>query len=310
MAESGKGGRWGILLLAHGAPEKAEDVPEFLLNVRSGRALPPPVVEEITQRYALIGGSPLLRWTAAQAKSLAKRSGLPVYFGMRNWKPFIAQAVNEILEDGIERIVVLCLAPQNSRTSVGLYRQRLEEALEAAGRPLPAEFIESWHDAPGLIEAFAQKVRAGLAAAEEAAGAGVPVILTAHSVPEKTIAAGDDYDKQVKETARLVAEAAGLKDWRQAYQSQGLTAEPWIGPRVEAEIDALAAGGHLHVFLAPIGFVCDHVEVLFDVDVLFRGHAEEKGISLTRSESLNDSPLLIETLADLAAGRIRSAATG
>ena len=307
MADREKGIRWGVLLLAHGAPEKPEDVPEFLLNIRSGRPLPPSVVEEITQRYELIGGSPLLRWTEKQAKALGKQLGRRVYFGMRNWKPFIADAVEDILEDGIERLVVICLAPHNSRTSVGLYREKLDLALKAAGKSLQIDFIESWHDSQKLIEAFAEKVRAGMAEAEEAAGGDVPAILTAHSVPEKTIAAGDPYDEQVRETARLVAEAAGLNDWRQAYQSQGLTGDAWTGPKVESQIDELAEKGCGHVFVAPIGFVCDHVEVLFDVDVLFRGHAAERGVTLTRSESLNDSPLLIEALAELVQSRMQVA---
>ena len=306
----GKPGRWGVLLLAHGAPDSAEDVPEFLLNVRSGRPLPTPVVEEIAQRYALIGGSPLLKWTQAQARALGKRLGRPVFFGMRNWKPFIPEALDEIVEAGIGRLVVICLAPQNSQTSTGLYRKRLDEAVEASGKAIDIDFVESWHDAPGLIQAFAEKVSAGLAKAEEDAGAEVPVILTAHSVPEKTIEAGDPYVDQVIETARLVAEAAGLKNWRVAFQSQGKTAGPWIGPTVQSLIDQMAADGARHIFIAPIGFVCDHVEILFDVDVLFRGHAAELGVTVSRSESLNDSRVLIGALAELAESRIGASARG
>ena len=306
----GKPGRWGVLLLAHGAPDSAEDVPEFLLNVRSGRSLPTPVVEEIAQRYALIGGSPLLKWTQAQARALGKRLGRPVFFGMRNWKPFISEAVEEIVEAGIGRLVVICLAPQNSQTSTGLYRKRLDEAVEASGKAIDIDFVESWHDAPGLIQAYAEKVSVGLAKAEEDAGTEVPVILTAHSVPEKTIEAGDPYVDQVVETARLVAEAAGLKNWRVAFQSQGKTAGPWIGPTVQSLIDQMAADGARHIFIAPIGFVCDHVEILFDVDVLFRSHAAELGVTVSRSESLNDSRVLIGALAELAESRIGASARG
>lgn len=306
--DSNREGRWGVLLLAHGAPGKLEDVDEFLLNIRGGRPLPAQVVEEIRNRYALIGGgSPLLGWTEKQAKALAKQTKLPVYFAMRNWKPFIADVVPKIVAEGIGRLVVICLAPQNSQTSVGLYRKGLEEALEASGAQIKFEFVENWHDQPKLIEAFAEKVRDGLAREEEKAGAGIPVILTAHSVPEQTIEAGDPYDAEVKETAKLVAEAAGLKDWRQAYQSQGMTKDIWIGPKVESVIDALAESDHRHVFIAPIGFVCDHVEILFDIDILFKGHAQEKGIALSRSNSLNDSPLLIDALQALVEERMTSA---
>jgi ferrochelatase len=197
-------------------------------------------------------------------------------------------------------LVVICLAPQNSGTSVGLYRRALEESIAQTGVDLRVDFIESWHDQPLLVQALAEKLRAGLARAEEAAGGRVPVILTAHSVPEKTVAAGDPYDRQVKETAAKVATAAGVELWRFAYQSQGMTADPWLGPKVESEIDALAEEGHRHVFIAPIGFLCDHVEILYDVDILFRNHARERGVTLWRSESLNDSPQLIEALASIA----------
>ena len=200
-------------------------------------------------------------------------------------------------------MVVICLAPQNSRTSVGLYRQHLERALDASpARPQArprVRFVESWHDHPRLIQAFAEKVRAGLAATEADVDGEIPVILTAHSVPESTVAGGDPYATQVEQTAALVAAAARLRNWRIAYQSQGMTAEPWIGPTVESQIDELAAKGCRVVFIAPIGFVSDHAEILYDIDIQFREYARAKGMKLRRSESLNDSPLLIETLAAL-----------
>ena len=292
--------RWGVLLLAHGAPDRLDDIPEFLLHVRNGRPLPPPVVEEIKHRYALIGGgSPLLRHSRRQAELLASRLGLPVYLAMRNWHPFIAEVVLQIIRDGVEGIVVLCLAPHNSRTSVGLYRQRLEEALATSGTSLAVRFIESWHDNPALIHALAEKLRTALAEAQVSTGTPVPVILTAHSVPERTIAAGDPYDAQVRETVALVAKAAGCQHWQAAYQSQGMTSDPWIGPTVESAIEQLAAAGHRYVLLAPIGFLCDHVEILFDIDIAFRDFARGRGVALHRTESLNDSPLLIEALATI-----------
>lgn len=301
MAEPELPHRWAVLLLAHGAPERLEDIPEFLLHVRGGRRLPDEAVQEIIHRYSLIGGgSPLLRWTRQQADALAARLRAPVHIGMRNWKPFIADAVAELARDAVRQAVAICLAPHNSRTSVGLYRQRLEEAIAAAQADVRVHFVESWHDHPLLIQALAEKLRTGLARAEAAAGARVPVLLTAHSVPEKTIADGDPYDQQVRETAARVAAAAALESWRLAYQSQGMTPEPWLGPRVETEIDALAAAGCRHVFLAPIGFLCDHVEILYDIDIFFRDCARQRGLTLWRSESLNDSPLLTEALASIA----------
>ncbi|MFQ5777522.1 MAG: ferrochelatase [Terriglobia bacterium] len=301
--------RWGVLLLAHGAPDKLEDIPEFLLRVRGGRALPPQAVEEITRRYAQIGGgSPLLSHTRRQAQALAARLSLPVHVGMRNWHPFITQAVEELVRAQVEHLVVICLAPHSSRTSVGLYRERLQEALARASSPPAINFVESWHDHPLLVRAFAEKLRAALKEARAAAGQDVPAILTAHSVPQKTLAAGDPYDRQVRETAAGVAAEVSLERWEVAYQSQGMTADPWLGPTVESVLDDLAREGHRHVALAPIGFLCDHLEILYDVDIAFRRYALDRSLTLWRTESLNDSPLLIEALASLVADRIRSCA--
>ena len=299
--------RWGVLLLAHGAPDRVEDIPEFLLNVRSGRPLPRPAVEEIVRRYKLIGGgSPLLELTRRQASALAKVVNHPVYFGMRNWKPFIAEAVRQIQGDGVERVVVLCLAPHNSRTSIGLYRKYLLEALQKHAPHIAVDFIENWHDHPLLVAAFQERIAAALSPLKAEAGAPVPLIFTAHSVPEKTIAEGDPYERQVRETASLVAKGMGLTNWCVAFQSQGMTAEPWIGPTVESQIDELAAAGHRHVLLAPIGFVSDHVEILYDIDVLFQQYGKSKGVRIVRSESLNDSPLFVQALAAIVAARMGS----
>lgn len=302
---------WGVLLLAHGAPEKLEDIPEFLLQVRNGRPLPAAVVEEITRRYARIGGgSPLLSLTRRQAEALAARLGCPVFVGMRNWHPFIADAVGECVKAGVRELVAVCLAPHNSRTSVGLYRRRLAEATAQLSSAPAVHFVESWHDHPLLIRAFAEKLHARLLPARAAAGGDVPVILTAHSVPENTIADGDPYARQVEETADRVAAEAGCQLWWLAYQSQGTTAEPWLGPKVESVIDQLAGAGHHHVVVAPIGFLADHVEVLYDVDAALRDYARGKGITLWRTESLNDSPLLVEALALLVLEHLRRAAPG
>lgn len=319
MMESGQSsgencGRWGVLLLAHGAPDNLEDIPEFLMNVRGGRKLPDAAVQEIIRRYGLIGGgSPLLELTNRQAEALARELNLPVYVGMRNWKPFIADAVRRVCESGVERLVALCLAPQNSRTSIGLYRKSLDEAQAKVGPHLGIEFIESWHDHPLLVAAFREKLAHALDCAGAEAGVGVPVIFTAHSVPVKTIADGDPYERQVRETAALVASTLGpeaLPGYRVAFQSQGMTPEPWIGPTVESQIDELAALGHRHVLLAPIGFVSDHVEILFDIDVMFRDYGKSRGVTVLRTESLNDSPLFIRALVSIVTERIGAVSGG
>jgi protoporphyrin/coproporphyrin ferrochelatase len=310
---SARGRGWGVLLLAHGAPENLADIPEFLMNVRSGRKLPDAAVREIIRRYSLIGGSPLLKLTNLQAQALERDLGLPVYVGMRNWRPFIAEALERVVADGVERLVALCLAPHNSRTSIGLYRRRLDEAREKGAPQSRVEFIENWHDHPLFIAALREKLGQAIDRARGEAGRDVPVVFTAHSVPEKTIAEGDPYRQQVLETAALVAVAMGLKDlpsYRVAFQSQGMTAEPWIGPTVESQIDELAAAGQRHVLLAPIGFVSDHVEILYDIDILFRGYGEARGVTVLRTESLNDSPLFIRALASLVQERLGSGVAG
>ncbi len=300
------GNRWGVLLLAHGAPDRLEDIPEFLLNVRSGRKLPEAAVQEIIRRYRLVGGgSPLLRITRQQSEALARVLGRPVYVGMRNWKPFIAESVERLSKDGVESVVALCLAPQNSRTSIGLYRKHLRDAVEKHAPRLQVEFVESWHDHPLLIASFREKVAQALARAEAEARGPVPAIFTAHSVPQSTIADGDPYEEQVKQTAAGVAQAMGLKSYSVAFQSQGMTPEPWTGPTVESEIDRLAAAGHRHVLLAPVGFVSDHIEILYDIDLVFRDYGKSKGVRVSRSESLNDSPLFIQALSSIVSGRMR-----
>jgi ferrochelatase len=237
-----------------------------------------------------------------QAERLAREIGLPVYVGMRNWNPFIADAVKDMITDGIEYAVAICLAPQNSRTSVGLYRS----ALVDTGTPFTVDFVESWHDQPALIRAFAERLRAGLdRARRQAATQAVPIIFTAHSVPERTIAEGDPYESQARETALLVAREAALapEDWTFAFQSQGMSGGAWLGPRVEDTILGLKEKGHRGVFLQPIGFLCDHVEVLYDIDIAFKEFADKQGMRLWRAESLNDSSLLAAALADVARSR-------
>jgi ferrochelatase len=299
----GKKTSWGVLLLAHGAPDRLEDIPAFLLNVREGRKRPEALIKEIIRRYSLIGGSPMLRLTTLQAEGLAKLLGRPVYIGMRNWKPFISEAVRRIKADGIGRVAALCLAPQNSRTSIGLYKKYLFEDVERLAPDLQVDFIENWHDHSGLIAAFRDRVATALARVQAAVGGPVPVIFTAHSVPERTIQGGDPYEQQVRETAALVAKALDLKEYGVAFQSQGMTSEPWIGPMVESFIDCVAAQGRQHMLLAPVGFVCDHVEILYDIDVVFREYGMTRGVTVHRSESLNDSPLLIQALAAIIAER-------
>jgi ferrochelatase len=291
-----------VLLLAHGSPNSVDDVPEFLLRVTGGRPLRAEAIEEISHRYAAIGKSPLTELTLKQAELLAEEIGMPVYVGMRNWHPFVAQALQQMQADGIRHSVVICLAPHNSRTSVGLYRKSLEQSTDPE---MTFDFVESWHDQSSLIQAFAEKLTFGREQAKRESATPVAVIFTAHSVPERTVLDGDPYETQARQTAALVAAAAGLKhqDWSFAFQSQGLSGGPWLGPTVENTMTHLKQSGYRGVFIQPIGFLCDHVEILYDIDVQFKKVAEEQGMRLWRAESLNDSPLLTSALAQIVRSR-------
>src|SRR5438045_1916423 len=293
------GNSTAILLLAHGSPDSPEDVPKFLLNVTGGRPLPPEVIAEVQRRYQAIGKSPLTSITLKQAKLLSAKVQLLVYVGMRNWHPFVSETLKRMTTDGVRHAIVICLAPQNSQTSVGLYRTSL---LSSPDPGLTFDFVESWHDHPHLIQAFAEKLKSGREQARKECGRDVPVIFTAHSVPSRTILEGDPYELQARQTAELVANAALLEEseWRFGFQSQGMSGGAWLGPTAEATIMDLKCSGHSGVFVQPIGFLCDHVEVLYDIDVVFKKFAEDQGMRLWRAESLNDSPLLTAALAELA----------
>jgi protoporphyrin/coproporphyrin ferrochelatase len=292
-----------VLLIAHGSPERVEDIPEFLQNISRGRPMPEAVVREVQHRYSLIGSSPLTRISRQQADGVSRELNLPVYVGMRNWHPFISDTLQEMTSDGIERTVAICLAPHNSQTSVGLYKQ----VLFGSKASFAIDFVEEWHDHPLLIEAFAEKLRAGWSKACAEHGAQVPVVFTAHSVPLRTIADGDPYQMQTMETAWMVAaQVPEIGLWHFAFQSQGMSGGEWLGPTVESVITRLQGAGHTGLFVQPIGFVCDHVEILFDIDILFRDFASERGMKLYRAESLNDSPLFVRAVADLARGRLNA----
>jgi ferrochelatase len=293
-----------VLLLAHGSPDSPADVPEFMKHITGGRPVPDAVLEEVKHRYGLIGKSPLTEITQAQAEGLRQKLGMPVYLGMRNWRPFIADAVREMMGSGVEQVLALCLAPQNSSTSTGLYRKALMAELKPE---VAVNFVEAWHDHPLLVQAFAERLEPVWRRASGELQSAAPVIFTAHSVPTRTIQAGDPYEQQAKETAQLVAgKLSGLTEelWRFAFQSQGMSGGPWLGPTVESAILEFKKQGHKGVVIAPVGFVCDHVEVLYDVDVAFRQFAAEQGMQLWRPESLNASPTFIAALASLAASRL------
>lgn len=287
-----------VLLLAHGTPDRLDDMPEYLTRVRGGRAPSPELLAEMRHNYGAIGGrSPLTDLTIAQARALEAElgDGTSVAVGMRNWRPFVADAVAQLLEDGASEIVAVPMAPQYSRLSVGKYREAL---LAALPREDLARFVSSWHDHPLLLSAFAEKLDEALAR-----GPWDEVVFTAHSLPVRVVEAGDPYAGQVMATAAGVAARANLSRYRRAYQSAGRTPEPWLGPSLDEVIGELAASGARRVLVAPIGFVCDHTEILFDIDVQAAAVAREKGVALARTESLNASPTFIAALADVVRSR-------
>jgi protoporphyrin/coproporphyrin ferrochelatase len=323
----GTTGMEAVLLLAHGTPDVLSEMEAYLKLVTGGRGVPPHVVEELQERYATIGlrdeptseGPHLTRWTMRQATLLQERIDQRVYVAMRNWKPFIPGVVAQMKRDGIKQVKAICLAPQNSRTSIGLYKRALEDAVADS---MEVEFLASWADHPPLVRAFAERMRSALTSAHASINGRVAALFTAHSVPCSTVltsatpveyhgmmlAKGPDlYDTECRQTARLISTALrDTLDTRDSYfsfQSQGLSGGPWLGPTVEETLATLKHEGYEAVVIQPVGFLCDHVEILYDIDVAFQQIARELGLKLFRAESLNDSPGLISALENLALSR-------
>ena len=295
----------GILLMAFGGPEKKEDVRPFLANLM-GSEPSPEVVALVIEKYELIGGgSPLPTITGRQAaglQSALRKSGfdLPVAVGMKYWRPFIGTAVASLVEEGANRIVALSMSPHRSRTTIGGYEKELAEA-KSAFPELTIDLIADWYDDPGFLDALAERAQEALLKFE---GSDPEVIFTAHSVPLSHIEGGDPYAEQVKITAEGVAARLGLRDAPVAFQSRGRSPGPWLGPDVEDVLKKLAAEGKRNVLLAPIGFVSDHLETLYDIDVVYRRKAQVFGLNLERAACLNDSPSFIRALAGIVKNRL------
>jgi protoporphyrin/coproporphyrin ferrochelatase len=296
-------GRIGVLLMALGGPDSLEAVEPFLRNVRHGRPTPEEMVEEFRDRYRRIGGkSPLLDISLAQARALEVElnggaARFRAYVGMRHWSPFIRDTVARMRDDGLRRVVAACLTPYNSRMSVGAYFADLDEAIAQRGTAFEVARIESWNDRPELILAYADKVRDGLANLA-AAGHPDPVVLfTAHSLPERIMRAGDPYERELEETMAAIRKSLPPFRSRLCYQSAGRTEEPWLGPPLEEVLDELGQAGESAVLVAPFGFVSDHLEILYDVDIEATERARRLGMQLARTESLNADPRFIRALA-------------
>lgn len=299
--------------MAYGSPDSLDDLEPYLLDIRGGRPTSDALVQEMRERYTLIGGrSPLLDITREQARALQAelnahyaQNGLTfqAYVGMRHWEPRIKEAVSQMEADGIREVIALVMAPHSSQMSTGAYFARLDEAIAETGARLRTVKVESWHNHPGLIEAIAEKA---LAAWEKFGSEAPFVLFTAHSLPARILENGDPYDSQLHETASLLANRLKLAPgrWRFSYQSAGQSAEPWLGPPIEQVLADLIQKGEKNLLVVPVGFVCDHVEVLYDIDIAARKLADQHGARLERSESLNASPAFISALADIVSAHL------
>ncbi len=297
--------RIGVLLMSYGTPRSLEDVAAYYTHIRGGRPPAPEQIAELQERYRRIGGrSPLLEITLAQARALETRLArftwghrFYIRVGMKHAPPFIEEAVAGLLEEGVDRVIAIALAPHFSRMSVGSYHAALRQALAARGAALPVIAIRSWGAHPLFVMAVAERLQEALVdlPPEE-----TEVIFTAHSLPARLREEGDPYEVELLDSARRVARVLGWKRWRFAYQSASATGEPWLGPDLLEVLEAMAREGKTrHVVVCPIGFVADHLEILYDLDIEAREAAQAWGLSFRRTRSLNDDPLLIETLAAL-----------
>jgi protoporphyrin/coproporphyrin ferrochelatase len=298
----------GVLVMAYGGPASLEEIPGYLADIRSGRPTPREVLDEITENYRAIGGrSPLLEATQRQVDALAARlgDGYRCYLGMRHWAPWIEEVVGDMVEDRVTRAVALVLAPHFSALSVARYQQKVADGLDLYRGRIDVEYVQSYHDHPGLVAAFAARVGDGLSRWDVAERGQVHVVFSAHSLPLRVIASGDPYDEQCRETARLVAERAGLpaEGWSWSYQSAGRTPEPWAGPDLGGHLEELAESGVRGVVSVPVGFVSDHVELLYDVDIRAQGVAKRLGMRLERPPALNDDARFVGALAEIVRDR-------
>ena len=296
----------GVLLMAYGTPENLSDVGPYYRDILGGRDPRPEAVTALVERYRAVGGrTPLLEITRSVAGRLEDRlnqnAGEPswrVYVGMKHWHPYISETVERIVADGIDELVALPLAPHYSRMSGAGYHEAVARGMERSATPPPAWFIESWHANPLFMALVAQRIRDALARSG-AAPADVEVLFTAHSLPARIVDEGDPYPEELAASAAAIAQAAGIVSWRFAYQSAAKTGTPWLGPDILESMGQIAREGGRNVLVVPFGFVCDHLEILFDIDIAAMRAAEDLGVRLARIEIPNDAPEFVEALFDI-----------
>ena len=292
-----------VLLLAYGTPNSVERMRCYLSDIRGGRPMSDEFVAEFQHRYALIDGSPLTALTYDQARHTGaelKRRGYDVltYVGMRHWSPWIKDAIGQMHLHEIEHAVAIVMAPHYSKMSVGKYWAKIEEAQQLHHTHIDFSYIDSWYRQPQFLNALEARVRAGLEKFSPDDRQKVKLVFSAHSLPERLLKMGDPYDAELKDNARLIAERLGDVDWMFSYQSAAETGEPWLGPQLEDVVVDLAGQGYRHMLVAPIGFVCDHVEILYDIDIEAKQISEAHGVQLERIESMNSDPQFIGAIVD------------
>ncbi len=300
----------GVLLMAYGSPTSLDDLEAYYTDIRRGRPPTSELLLELKERYRQIGGfSPLNHVTAMQAAGLQRQlhgrsRHVRVYVGMKHWRPRIASAVAAMAEDGVRRAVGLVLAPHYSRLSVGDYHARALEANAALDDPLDLTLVDCWHLEPRYVRAVASRVVEGLARFPPQQRPEVAVVFTAHSLPARIQEWDDPYPGQIGETAAAVARQARLGRWSAAWQSAGRTPEPWLGPDVKQVLAEQAAAGATGFLVCPVGFVADHMETLWDLDIDCRAHAQRLGVRLERTHSLNAAPDFLAALAGIVRARL------
>lgn len=293
----------GLLVMAYGTPSSLDQVEEYYTHIRRGNPPTPEKLQELIGRYEAIGGvSPLNAITKNQVEGLERKlngssDSFQAYIGMKHAHPFIEETVEQMAKDGIQKAVGIVLAPHYSIMSIGTYNKAAKEAAQAHG--LDIACIDSYHLEPKLIEALVRRVEAAMARFPEDTQNETMVLFTAHSLPEKILEMNDPYPKQLRETAEAIANRIGITNWDMGWQSAGQTNVPWLGPDILEKMAMLKAEGVQHLLVCPIGFVSDHLEVLYDIDIECQKLAQELGIHLERTASLNDDPLFIEALADV-----------
>ena len=305
-----------ILLMAYGSPNRLDEVEAYFTDIRGGRKPSREAVEELTSRYRRVGvPTPLLAVSMELGRALERQLNLDppddeiytVHLGMKHWTPRIAVAIDEIVESGADRVIAIVLAPHYSTISTAGYRRQVELALDGAAPDVSLDFVESWHELDGYVQAVADDVRA--LRAQFSTPEEVVAVFTAHSLPARILKEGDPYESQLLRTSELIAQRAGIEQWRFSYQSQSHTGEPWLGPDLVDTVEELAAQGHRAVLVASIGFIADHLEIFYDIDIEAKEKADALGIELRRTPMLNADPRLVHALHALIAQRISVVST-